>query len=91
MDESSLLLMGIEVSVALAGFAGIIATFQLRDESKVRRGDMVALTMLVSFSLMIGFFSALPLVLRVFRLEATTIKKVHARYGIPACRDLSRN
>ena len=76
MDESGLLLMGIEVSVALAGFAGIVATFQFRDQAEVRRGDLVGLTMLVSFSLMAAFFCALPLVLAVFQLAATTIWSV---------------
>lgn len=81
MDESSLLLEGVEVSVALAGFAGIVATFQFRDNSKVRRGDMVGLTMLVSFSLVIAFFCALPLALGVFSIRDTTIWAVTSSLG----------
>jgi hypothetical protein len=73
MDESALLLVGIEVSVAFAGFAGIIATFQNRDEAKVDRAHVVGLTMIVNFSLMGAFFCALPLLLSVLRVEETTI------------------
>ncbi len=73
MDESDLLLVGIEVSVAFAGFAGIIATFQFRKEARISRGHIVGLTIIVNFSLMCAFFSALPLLLSVLRFEDAMI------------------
>ena len=78
MDESALLLVGIEVSVAFAGFAGIIATFQNRDEATIDRGHVVGLTMIVNFSLFGAFFCALPLALSVFRIEEATIWSINS-------------
>ena len=78
MDESALLLVGIEVSVAFAGFAGIIATFQNRDEVTVDRGHVVGLTMIVNFSLMGAFFCALPLYLSVVGVEEATIWAINS-------------
>ncbi len=73
MSESAILLVGIEVSVALAGFAGVIATFQFRDGAGINRGHMVALTIIVNFSLMCAFFSVLPPLLSILRFEDATI------------------
>ena len=73
MDESALLLVGIEVSVAFAGFAGIIATFQFRDGARINRGHIVGLTIIVNFSLMCAFFSALPPLLFILRFADATI------------------
>lgn len=78
MDESALLLVGIEVSVAFAGFAGIIATFQNRDEATMDRAHVVGLTMIVNFSLMGAFFCTLPLVLSTFRVEETAIWAINS-------------
>ena len=44
MDAAELLLVGIEVSVAFAGFAGVIATFQFRGAARIDCGDVVGLT-----------------------------------------------
>ena len=78
MDESGLLISGIEVSVALAGFAGIVATFQNKDGATVSRGDAVGLTIIVNFSLMGAFFCALPLVLVVFRVGEAAIWAINS-------------
>ena len=56
MDASKLLLVGIEVSVAFAGFAGVIATFQFKDAVRIDRGDVVGVTMIVNFGLWCAFF-----------------------------------
>ncbi len=69
MESSDLLLVGIEVSVAFAGFAGIIATFQFRNEAKINRGHVVGLSLIVHISLVLALASALPLLLSVFRVE----------------------
>ena len=81
MDTSDLLLMGIECSVAFAGFAGIIATFQFSDRTSVKRGDVVGLTMIVQNSLSIAFACTLPLVLKTFALKDETIWTVVSVYG----------
>ena len=47
-----------EISVALAGFAGIIATFRA---GKVSRGRVLALSMIVNISLFAAFFAVLPI------------------------------
>ena len=73
MDESALLLVSVEVSVAFAGFAGIIATFQFRDEARINRGQIVGLTIIVNVSLMCAFFSVLPPLLSILRFEDATI------------------
>ena len=73
MDPSSLLIVGVEVSVAFAGFAGIIATFQFRDESKIRRGQVVGLTMIVYFGLMAAFLFSYPLLLSVYGVSEAFI------------------
>ena len=73
MESAELLLVGAEVSVAFAGFAGIIATFQFGGAKQVKRGDVVGLTMIVQFSLNCALLSVLPLLLFAFKLEATTI------------------
>lgn len=62
MNEIDQLLTMAEVSVALAGFAGIVATFQFRQQNKVYRGHVVALSMIVNISLVGGFFAVLPLI-----------------------------
>ena len=69
MNVSDLLLVGTEVSVAFAGFAGIIATFQFRDETKIDRGRVVGLTMIVQFSLLAALYSVIPLLLSNFGVE----------------------
>ena len=81
MDVSDLLLVGIEASVAFAGFAGIIATFQFSDRTSVKRGDVVGLTMIVQNSLAIAFACTLPLVLRTFDLKDETIWTAVSVYG----------
>ena len=73
MDAAELLLVGIEVSVAFAGFAGVIATFQFRGAARIDRGDVVGLTMIVSFGLWSAFFSTLPLILSIFEIEPENI------------------
>ena len=73
MDPYDLLLVGIEVSVAFAGFAGVVATFQFRDRTTINRGDIVGLTMIVDFGLMCAFYSTLPLCLAIFNIEGDAI------------------
>ena len=73
MEFTDLLLVGIEISVAFAGFAGIIATFQYRGEKQAKRGDVIGIAMIVHISLACGILSGLPLLLSTFNIEAETI------------------
>lgn len=62
MNEIEQLLTIAEVSVALAGFAGIVATFQFRQQVNVNRGHALALSMIVNISLVGALFAVLPMV-----------------------------
>jgi hypothetical protein len=73
MEGNDLLLVGAEVSVAFAGFSGIIATYQFNDEAKIKRGDVVGLTMIVQFSLQAALFCVIPMLLSIFQMEEAEI------------------
>ncbi len=81
MFASDLLLVGAEVSVAFAGFSGIIATFQFRDETRIKRGDIVALSMIVQLSLLGALFSVFPFLLSIFGLEDATVWTISSVFG----------
>ncbi|MEJ2089937.1 MAG: hypothetical protein P8Y69_15965 [Gammaproteobacteria bacterium] len=61
MNSSNILLVGIKVSVTLAGFAGIVATFQFRNRERIRRPDLAGLTTIVQNSFWCAFGCVLPL------------------------------
>jgi len=69
METNDLLLVGTEVSVALAGFAGIVATFQFRDDESIKRGDVVALTMIVQLSLGCALLTIIPILLSIIGFD----------------------
>ena len=73
MSAPDQLLTLAEVSVALAGFAGIIATFQTRGESRRSRGDVLGLTTMVTMSLMVAAMSAIPLAILNFGLSESVV------------------
>ena len=81
MESTGLFLVGAEVSIAFAGFAGIIATFQFREAKQIKRADVVGLAMIVQMSLNCALLSALPLLLSTFTLQATTIWTLCSLYG----------
>jgi len=81
MEEFALLRVGIEASIALAGFSGIVATFQFRDASFVRRGPATALTMVVQLSLVGALMSALPLGLKLFGVDGRPLWAVCSAIG----------
>lgn len=60
MEQIDQLLTIAEISVALAGFAGIIFAFQRGRSRAVSRGQVLLLSMVVNISLMAAFFSVLP-------------------------------
>ena len=73
MESLDVLILGVEASIALAGFAGIIATFQFRGENDTRRGDAVGLTMILQFSLLSALLCSFAIILISFGLKETTI------------------
>jgi len=73
MEIFDLLLVCIEVSIALAGFAGIISSFQTRDITKIRRGNVAGLTVIVQFSLLAALVCAVPILLNTFVINYETI------------------
>lgn len=63
MIDISILETVAEISVALAGFAGIVATFQFREGDTPSAGKIVGLTIMVNMGLSAGMFAFLPLLL----------------------------
>ncbi len=63
-----------QISVSLAGFAGIVVSFQYLQATKVTRGDALGLVMMVNISLVNSFFALLPIILSNFAIkEESTI------------------
>jgi hypothetical protein len=73
MENVDQLLTFTQVAVAVAGFAGIIGTFQFKEGEKIRRGDAVGLAVVVNTGLMSAFYSTLPLLLANFGVNDSTI------------------
>lgn len=73
MNEADQLITVAEIAIALAGFAGIIATFQAKNGMPARRGVAVGLAMMVNVSLLNAGFCALSLVLLNFELESSQV------------------
>ncbi len=81
MEVSNILLVGIEVSIALAGFAGVIATYQINDVTRVRRGAVAGLTMIIQCSLLAAVSCAIPLVLQTFGVKGVTVWLISSVIG----------
>jgi hypothetical protein len=73
MDESDLLIVFAEIAIAIVGFSGIIATFQLRDGQIPRRSVLAGLGYIVNASFAAVYISLLPLVLHFFGLSDSII------------------
>jgi hypothetical protein len=73
MGYADQLLTFTQVAVAVAGFAGIIGTFQFKKGERIRRGDAVGLAVIVNTGLMSAFYSTLPLLLINFGLKEPTV------------------
>ena len=73
MEVWDVLLVGIEASIALAGFAGIIATYQSKDIAGVRRGPVGSLAVIVQFSLMASLACSVPILLHTFGMADRTL------------------
>ncbi|MDH3743763.1 MAG: hypothetical protein OES47_01530 [Acidobacteriota bacterium] len=69
MDPTDQLIVLTEVGVALAGFAGVVASFRFKAGARVSRGNVLGLSMMITIGLIVAFFSLLPLALLNFGLE----------------------
>lgn len=72
MSEDQLLTFG-EVSIALAGFAGIIATFQSRGQPTRSRGDVLGLTTMVTMALVVAAMSVVPIAIKNFGISESSV------------------
>jgi len=75
MDAIDQLFTLAEISIALAGFAGIIASFQFRQDSHFSRGKIISLAIIVYVSLGGAFFAAFPILLFNFGLSEEDVWK----------------
>ena len=73
MENGDQLLTLTQVAIAVAGFAGIIGTFQFKKGERIRRGDAIGLAVVVNTGLMSAFYSTLPLILINFGLNDSTV------------------
>ncbi len=73
MENADQLLTFTQVAIAVAGFAGIIGTFQFKEGERIRRGDAVGLAVVVNTGLMSAFYSTLPLLLINFGMDDPTV------------------
>ena len=73
MGSLDILILGVEASIALAGFAGIIATFQFTGEKEVRRSDAVGLTLILQTSLLAALTPSIAILLYTFDIKETTL------------------
>jgi len=73
MEVVDVLILCAEVSVSLAGFAGIVATFQFRNDKKVKRAELVGLTIIVNTALLDTLACIIPLVLFTYGIKETTV------------------
>lgn len=73
MESLDILILGVEAAIALAGFAGIIATFQFGEGKVVRRADAVALSMIVQFSLVAALACSAAIILYSFGVKEATM------------------
>jgi len=81
MNPADQLLTLADVSVALAGFVGIILTFQIRQQKYISRGRAVSLTLIVFVSLAAAFCTVLPVALMNFGVEDKNIWPISCIVG----------
>ncbi len=81
MNVFDILLLSVEVSIALAGFAGIIATFQINNVKMVRRSTVGALTVVVQFSLLAALSCGICLSLSAFGVMDKALWAATSSFG----------
>ena len=81
MDISEMLQLGIEASIALAGFAGVIATYQTGEGNRFRRGSVAAVTVITRCSLLVGFACAMVMLLQTFGIQGSILWAISSVVG----------
>lgn len=76
MEGEAQLILVAELAIALAGFAGIVATNQFRSTGKFSRGDAVGLALIVHCGAIDGFFAMLPMAIFGFGFTEQTAFRV---------------
>ena len=84
MNQSDQLLLVVEVAVALAGFAGVVGSFQYRSGAKIPRGDVLGLELMIVLSLMTAVCAILPVALFNFGVGETTIWSISSSVAVVA-------
>ena len=82
MESPDILILAVEAALALAGFAGIIATFQFGVGKETRRGDAVGLTMILQLSLLAALHSSVTLLMYSFGLQESTLWTASSLVGV---------
>ena len=73
----------VEVNVAIAGFAGIISAFRFQERSRIRRGPVAALSVVIQMALTVALFASLPMILDALSLEEEYIWLICSFVAIP--------
>lgn len=73
MNSIDQLLTVAEIALTLAGFAGIIATFQFKNSAFFSKGRVLSLSLIVYISLVGTFFAVLPIALLNFGLSEKSV------------------
>ena len=81
MNTTDQLLLVVEVAVALAGFAGVVGSFQFRSGTKLSQGDVLGLELMIHLSLLTAVFAILPVILFNFRVADTIIWSICSVVG----------
>jgi hypothetical protein len=80
MDQSDVLLTLAEVSVAFAGFAGVVAVFGRRDPSTWSYANRNRFRLLIEMSLCAVFFCILPFCLSALHLPAQMVWRLASAF-----------
>ena len=81
MEISEILQLGIEAAIALAGFAGVIATYQTSEGKRLGRGPVAAVTVITRCSLLVGLACAMTLLLQSFGVNGSTLWSISSAVG----------
>jgi hypothetical protein len=81
MEISEILQLGIEASIALAGFAGVIATYQTSEAKTLSRGTVAAVTVITRCSLLVGLACAMTLLLQTFEVKGSALWAISSAVG----------
>ena len=84
MNQSDQLLLVVEVAVALAGFAGIVGSFQNKSGAKLSHGDVLGLELMIVLSLITAVCAILPVALFNFGVGQTTIWSICSSVSVVA-------